>query len=77
MSGRCRGRAGATQPGKVLPPGREGCLYLLFPEMAHQEQLGFGRPAAVFRSTFALSPTSFEDFIAGHVTCFNESSGSF
>lgn len=77
VSDRCRGLARATEPGEVFPPGREGCLYLLLSEMAYQAPLGFGQPAAVFRSAFALSLTSFEDFMAGHFIHFNECSGSF
>ena len=69
------GRAAA--PGEAWPPGREGCLSLLPSAMAHQVQLGFGRPAAVFRRAFVLSTISFEDFRAGHLIYFNECSGSF
>lgn len=39
-----RRRGRATRPGELFPPGGEGCLYLLLPELAHQGPLGFGRP---------------------------------
>lgn len=69
--------AQASQPGEVSPPGREeGCLYSLLSEVAHQECRGFRWPAAVFRSAFALSTTSLEDFRAGRFIHFNEYSHS-